>query len=99
MVNELAITFHTVNAVILLGLLIYAVKMHSIFKGGKIGSSIPYLIGAAAFLLFGSLTAIAVVSGFLPTDYNFMPSAIRTIGFAFLFMFALGYVKDWKGIS
>ena len=99
MVNELAITFHAINAVILFGLLIYALKMRTIFRGGKIGSSIPYLIAAAVFLLCGTLTAIAVVSGLLPTDFNFVPSAIRTVGFAFLFIFALGYVKDWKGIS
>ena len=99
MVNDLAVIFHTVNAVLLVGLLVYAFRMRSIFHGGKVGGSMPYIIVSAFFFLSSTLVGLAVSLGWISADYSGVPSVVRFVAFTSLFLFAVKYVHDWRSLS
>ncbi|MGA2784158.1 MAG: hypothetical protein ABSF09_05615 [Candidatus Bathyarchaeia archaeon] len=95
MVNYESVAIEMVTLALTLGLLVYAIRIHLIFKGSNsIGRTTPLFAAAAFFLLLGSVLRSALLWGYL-TEFEPLQITCRTVGILLLFTFAYSFARIW----
>ena len=80
-------------------LIVYAVRLRRIFKGGTIGRSMPYLVGSTVFFFLSSVARSATVFEIFSSDFDPVSLMLRAVAFLLLFAFLIQFVQDWKSFG
>lgn len=99
MVNLVSAVLNAINILLTLGLLFYALKIRSMFKGGFIGKTTPIFAASAFFLFLAAVFRAALLWGYFPQDFQPLELGTRTIGFILLFVFAYSYAHQWATLG
>jgi len=77
-------------------LIVYALRLRKIFKGGSIGRSTPYLVGSAVFFFLSSIARSTTIFEVFTSVFDPVSLLLRAIAFLLLFAFLIRFVEDWK---
>jgi hypothetical protein len=99
LINWVSVGAVCFNVAITLCLILYAVRLRKIFKGGSIGRSTPYLIGSAAFFFLSAIARSTTVFEILSPSFDPVSIMLRSVAFLLLFAFLIQFVKDWKSLG
>jgi hypothetical protein len=87
----------TFNIFILLGLLIYSVRLRRMFSSWNYASKgLSLLVGSAVFLLLAACIRWGLEWEFIPSYLDSLEVGLRSVAFVLLFAFAVRYVRAWK---
>ena len=96
MVDYLSAAFNAINMLLTFGLMIYALKIRSMFKEpSKVGKPVRIFAVAAFFLFLAAVFRAGLLWGSLASAFQPLEIGTRTIGFLLLFMFAYQYAQVW----
>lgn len=95
MVNSASLAINAINVALTLGLVFYTLRISKFFKGGAIGRTTPYFVGAAFFLFMAAVFRAALHWGYFTGEFEPFELTTRTIGFVLLFAFAYKYAQAW----
>ncbi len=99
MVNLASAIVNAINILLTLGLLFYALRIRSMFKGGFIGKTTPIFAASAFFLFLAAVFRAALLWGYFLPEFEPLEIGTRTIGFILLFVFAYSYVHQWATLG
>ncbi|MGA2240079.1 MAG: hypothetical protein ABSG74_12800 [Candidatus Bathyarchaeia archaeon] len=99
MVNYASAVMNVINVILTLGLLFYALRIRSMFKGGFIGKTTPIFASSVFFLFLAAVFRAALLWGYFQQDFEPLEIGTRTIGFILLFVFAYSYAHQWATLG
>lgn len=99
MADWLSVVLNGSNIVLAFVLLVFAIKLRDVFKGGTIAAGLKYLIGSAAFFLLAALSRATTISDLVSPDYEPLAYGLRLIAFILLLLFPAKFVEDWKTLG
>jgi hypothetical protein len=87
----------TVNIFIIVGLLIYSVRLRRMFSSwNQARKGLDLLVAAAIFFLLASCVRWVWDWDLLPSSFGTLELGLRTFAFVLLFAFTVRYVQAWK---
>jgi hypothetical protein len=95
LVNYASAIVNAINIILTLGLLFYALRIRSMFKGGFIGKTTPIFAASAFFLFLAAVFRAALLWGYFLQDFEPLEIGTRTAGFILLLVFAYSYAHQW----
>jgi hypothetical protein len=99
LVNLASAVVSAINILLTLGLLFYALRIRSMFKGGFIGKTTPIFAASAFFLFLAAVFRAALLWGYFMQDFEPLEMGAVTIGFILLFVFAYSYAHQWATLG
>jgi len=87
----------TLNIFIILGFLVYSIRLRRMFSNWNYASrGLTLLVLAAIFFLGAACVRWLWDWGFIPSYLGGLEVGLRTVAFVLLFAFAVRYVRAWK---
>jgi hypothetical protein len=99
LVNYASAVVNAINILLTLGLLFYALRIRSMFKGGFIGKTTPIFAASAFFLFLAAVFRAALLWGYFLQDFEPLEIGTRTVGFILLLVFAYSYAHQWATLG
>jgi hypothetical protein len=99
LVNLVSVVVNVINILLTLGLLFYALRIHSMVKGGFIGKTTPIFAASGFFLFLAAVFRAALIWGYFVQDFEPLEIGTMTIGFVSLSVFVCCYAHQWATLA
>jgi len=87
----------TFNVFILLGLIVYSIRLRRMFSSWNYASKgLNMLVGAATFLLLAACVRWGLEFELMPSYLDSLEVGLRSLAFVLLFAFVVRYVRAWQ---